>query len=1175
MARNLLPETTSFLLDVLKNNKPEEGPLQTRLLELNLIQAPHVADYILNGQMFSHYNRPRIAQLCEKAGLFQRALEHYTDINDIKRVLLNTHAIDPEFLVGYFSRLSVEETLECLNDLLRVNLRLNLNLVAKIAIKYSEHLTPAAVISMFQSYQSWDGLYLYLNQIVNFSQDPDVHFKYIEAASQAGQIDEVVRICRESSYYDPKKTKDFLKEAKLADQLPLIIVCDRHDFVEELTQYLYKNNMSKYLEAYVLKINPSNTPAVVGALLDVDCNENYIKNLVMSVRGMCPVAELVEQVEKRNRLKILSSWLESLVSEGNVEPATHNAVAKIFIDTNNNPEQFLQTNQYYDSKVVGKYCENRDPNLAFLCYRRGLCDKELIEVTTKNGLFKQQARYLVERQDPELWSMVLGEGNSHRRTLIDQVVQTALPEVNNPEEVSATVKAFMNANLPNELIELLEKIVLESGTKFTGNRDLGNLLILTAIKADTSKVMDYINRLDNYDAVDIANIAVGSELYEEAFVIFKKFKHTVQAIEVLLDHLHNIERASEFAETVNDPEVWSKLARAQLDNNMVKQSIESYIKANDPEYYQDVIVAAENNGLYEDLVKYLLMAKKKVRETKIESELIYAYAKINNLADLEEFINTPNCAKIQDVGDRCFNERLFEAARLLFSNISNFSRLAATLVQLGQFQPAVEAARKANNTRTWKEINVACIDAKEFRLAQICGLNIIIHGDELEELIRNYEARGYFTELISLLESGLGLERAHVGMFTELAILYSKYKPQKLMEHLKLYHSRLNIPKVIRACERNQQWIELTFLQIHYDEFDNAILTMVNQPDAWDHNLFRETVVKVTNLDNYYKAITFYLAEHPLLVNELLHVMVPRVDHQRVVSVVRKLGHLAVIKPYLVSVQENNLPAVNEAVNELYVDELNYESLRHSVDSFGNFDQTALAKKLEGHSLLEFRRIAAYLYKKNKMWSQSVELSKQDKLYKDATQTAADSKNRQVAEDLLVFFVEKVQSKECFAACLFTCYDLIRPDIALELAWRHNMTEFCMPYLIQVLREYTSKVDTLVDASKPKEKDEDKPDTFNQAQTVVNPTMSTIVPPPLSTPIYPGGMVPGMPGMVPGMPGMAYPGSGHPGMGFNQPPLSVGVGMMGGVPPMIVPQYPPAPSSQGNPSGFGGFGSFN
>ena len=52
--------------------------------------------------------------------------------------------------------------------------------------------------------------------------------------------------------------------------------------------------------------------------------------------------------------------------------------------------------------------------------------------------------------------------NQYRRPLIDQVVQTALAETQDPEDISVTVKAFMAADLPNELIELLEKIVLES-----------------------------------------------------------------------------------------------------------------------------------------------------------------------------------------------------------------------------------------------------------------------------------------------------------------------------------------------------------------------------------------------------------------------------------------------------------------------------------------------------------------------------------------------------------------------------------------------------------------------------------------------------------------------------------------------------------------------------------------
>jgi len=63
-------------------------------------------------------------------------------------------------------------------------------------------------------------------------------------------------------------------------------------------------------------------------------------------------------------------------------------------------------------------------------------------------------------------------------------------------------------------------------------RNLQNLLILTAIKADRSRVMEYINRLDNYDAPDIANIAITSELFEEAFAIFKKFEVNTSAIQV-------------------------------------------------------------------------------------------------------------------------------------------------------------------------------------------------------------------------------------------------------------------------------------------------------------------------------------------------------------------------------------------------------------------------------------------------------------------------------------------------------------------------------------------------------------------------------------------------------------------------------------------------------------------
>ena len=210
---------------------------------------------------------------------------------------------------------------------------------------------------------------------------------------------------------------------------------------------------------------------------------------------------------------------------------------------------------------------------------------------------------------------------------------------------------------------------------------------------------------------------------------------------------------------------------------------------------------------------------------------------------------------------------MYEPAKLLYNNVSNFARLAITLVYLKEFQGAVDSARKANSTRTWKQVCFACVDAGEFRLAQMCGLHIVVHADELEDLINFYQERGHFEELIGLLEAALGLERAHMGMFTELAILYSKYEPEKMREHLELFWSRVNIPKVLsfttkhylaknsklvifgkvlRAAEHAHLWAELVFLYDKYEEYDNAVLTMMSHPtEAWRESHFKDIITKV------------------------------------------------------------------------------------------------------------------------------------------------------------------------------------------------------------------------------------------------------------------------------------------------------------------------------------------
>ncbi|RQM07300.1 hypothetical protein DH86_00000996 [Scytalidium sp. 3C] len=1064
LSQNMIQPATAFLLDALKENKPEQGHLQTRLLEMNLMNAPQVADAILGNDMFSYYDKARIAQLCEQAGLAQRALEHYEDPEAIKRVIVNitaTPTFNQDWLTNYFGRLSLEQSLDCLDAMLKSNIRQNLAAVVQIATKYSDLLGPVRLIDLFEKYKTSEGLYHYLGSIVNLSTDPDVNFKYIEAATKLGQFTEVERICRDSNHYNPEKVKNFLKEARLTEQLPLIIVCDRFNFIHDLVLYLYQNQQFKSIEVYVQRVNPARTPAVVGGLLDVDCDESIIKGLLQTVNpASIPIDELVSEVESRNRLKLLLPFLEATLAAGNQQQAVYNALAKIYIDSNNNPEKFLKENDQYDPLTVGKYCEKRDPNLAYIAYRKGQNDLELVNITNENSMYKAQARYLLERADRELWAFVLSPNNIHRRSVIDQVISTAVPESTEPDKVSVAVASFLAADLPAELIELLEKIVLEP-SPFSDNENLQNLLILTATKADKSRVMDYIHRLDAYNAPDIANICIDVGLFEEAFEVYKKINDHKSAVNVLVEHIVSIDRAQEYAERVELPEVWSRVAKAQLDGLRVSDAIASYIRAEDPSNYNEVIEIATHAGKDEDLIKYLRMARKTLREPAIDTALAFAFARTEQLSELEDFLRGTNVADVEESGDKAYAEGYHQAAKIFFTSISNWAKLATTLVHLEDYQAAVECARKANNIKVWKQVNAACVEKKEFRLAQICGLNLIVDAEELQDLVKQYERNGYFDELIAVLEQGLGLERAHMGMFTELGIALSKYHPERVMEHLKLFWSRINIPKMIRACEEANLWPELVFLYCHYDEWDNAALAMMERAaDAWEHHSFKDIIVKVANLEIYYRALNFYLQEQPSLLTDLLQALTPRIDVNRVVRMFEKSDNIPLIKPFLLNVQSQNKKIVNNAINDLLIEEEDYKTLRDSVENYDNYDPVELAQRLERHDLVFFRQIASNIYRKNKRWEKAIELSKQDKLFKDAIETAAMSGKPEVVEELIRYFVD-IGSRECYVGMLYACYDLIPIHVVMELSWRHGLTDFTMPFMINYLAQQSATIEVL------------------------------------------------------------------------------------------------------------------
>ncbi|KAJ1640988.1 hypothetical protein T492DRAFT_1127084 [Pavlovales sp. CCMP2436] len=262
---NCLLQATAFLLDALKNDKLEEGPLQTRLLEMNLMAGQTgVADAILEQDMLSHFDKQRIALLCEKTGLLH------------------------EGNMGIFS---TEQALECLHHMMWSR---------------SEHnsIEGAAILQRVVLSTPIDLFNTLTREHIARKNSGQLTATEVGNFEEMGNFAEVERITREGSHFDPvqARVKDFLMEACLPDWRPLINVCDRFDMVDELITFLYKCHLNKFIELYVTKVNPMKTPQVVGALLDAG-GEDFVRELLEDCcLGKFQAGALIETCESRNRL---------------------------------------------------------------------------------------------------------------------------------------------------------------------------------------------------------------------------------------------------------------------------------------------------------------------------------------------------------------------------------------------------------------------------------------------------------------------------------------------------------------------------------------------------------------------------------------------------------------------------------------------------------------------------------------------------------------------------------------------------------------------------------------------------------------------------------------------------------------------------------------------------------
>ncbi|KII68857.1 Clathrin heavy chain 1 [Thelohanellus kitauei] len=154
-----------FMSRALTKNLPKHAKLQTEFLEKALELDPQIAEKMIVKKILTHFDKKRIVKACESVGLIERSLELYSNIEDIKRMIILTDTIKLEWLVKYFGSLSVDHCLACLETLLKHNSNQNLSIAVKVAAEYHYLLGTNAIAKVFKDTKCSHGISMVLDAI--------------------------------------------------------------------------------------------------------------------------------------------------------------------------------------------------------------------------------------------------------------------------------------------------------------------------------------------------------------------------------------------------------------------------------------------------------------------------------------------------------------------------------------------------------------------------------------------------------------------------------------------------------------------------------------------------------------------------------------------------------------------------------------------------------------------------------------------------------------------------------------------------------------------------------------------------------------------------------------------------------------------------------------------------
>jgi len=565
--RGLLQNLTAVLLEALVDDREEHAALQTRVIELNLTYAPAVGLAILEQKGLTHYDKRRIAELCRGLGFFQQAIDSYILLADWESIegslVMYSLSLEPEFVVNccvyILGNMGTAGLLPVLRGLLAKRSYFHSALVLRVVTSLRDYLDPRAIITVLEESGQEELLLAFLAFLGPTFDTSKSHLtRVLSLGLSLAAVAPLYTFFRpllleDSSDSDPKTRRnlaDCVDVALLKDML--ILNC----FQSQEEQDQGQNRLSHF---------PAVPPSAGRGL-----EEEQFGALFRVVNQHGFQEELV--VRLMSTPSLLHTYLHTLET-----PEVALRVLLFLRAPENQVAAFLAL--FQDSPSAADYTRLVEEDRAHreMIESLGLTGKALVDhlLFEGNHHLRDLALFLLRAQDPDLWehATTATKGEELLRVISeDQVLLLSFSTA----EFSVLLKFLMKTESQNleGLISLLHRVLVGiANHPFRLHRSLQTLLLASVLKSTTpGRVVTYLRSLNAFDAKDICSTAIRLGRFEEALQIAKHARDQELAVHILVNHLDDMARAFDFANTVDTPEVWKLVGLAQWRKNQMASS---------------------------------------------------------------------------------------------------------------------------------------------------------------------------------------------------------------------------------------------------------------------------------------------------------------------------------------------------------------------------------------------------------------------------------------------------------------------------------------------------------------------------------------------------------------------------------------------------------------------------